>query len=208
MRSNQRFSRRIWIAAAAALAASGTVLSAAPADAAVTTLPCATRPVAWPFTPWGDPNAYYTLPGADFEGDLSDWTLQGGAARTAGNEPWKVVAGTAASALDLPTGASATARPMCVSSSEDSLRVFYRAPGDPGAALRITVHVTAGTYAADNTYLVQGGTAPGWTLSPRIMIPQLPIPTGQQTMTVTFDETNTPAHWQVDDVQVDPWRTL
>ena len=42
-----------------------------------------------PFAPWNDFGQYFLLSGADFEGDLSGWTMSNGAAVVAGNESYQ-----------------------------------------------------------------------------------------------------------------------
>jgi hypothetical protein len=170
-------------------------------------LPCVTREVTKPFTAWGDHAAYFTVPGGTFEGGAPGWTLGGGAAVTHGNEPWRVLSSTHASSLALPAGAAATAPSMCIATAEDALRFFYRAPGVRGAALLVTIHVTSGVNVADNTYEISGATA-GWALSPRIMLPDIRDASGRQTVTISFTQRSTRARWQIDDVEVDPWRSL
>jgi hypothetical protein len=183
------------------------VVAPATTASAATVLPCTTRATTTPFTPWGDSNAYFTLPGATFESGTSGWSLAGGARVTSGNEPWKVVSGPNVSSLSLPAGASASAPSMCIATAEDSMRLFYRAPGISTAYLRVTIHVTSGVNVADNTYSIGGGTA-GWALSERIMVPDIRDRSGQQTVTIKFDQVGTKAAWQIDDVEIDPWRSL
>ena len=36
-------------------------------------------PLPTPFVPWNDDGQYFLMSGGDFEGDLSDWTLENGA---------------------------------------------------------------------------------------------------------------------------------
>jgi hypothetical protein len=190
-------------------AAPAVALLAAPVSpaAAATVLPCTTRTVSTPFVSWGDSNSYFTLPGATFEHGTSGWTLTGGAAVTTGNEPYKVISDTNASSLNLPAGATAAARPMCIGTAEDSLRLFYKAPGVSTASLRVTIHVVSGVNVADNTYGI-GGAKSGWAVSDRIMLPDIRDSSGQQTVTVSFSQDGTKAKWQIDDVEVDPWKSL
>jgi len=47
--------------------------------ALISTASCDNVTLAQPFRPWGDTNEYKLVPGGDFEGSLSGWTLRGGA---------------------------------------------------------------------------------------------------------------------------------
>lgn len=183
------------------------VAPAATASAATSVLPCTTRSTTTPFTQWGDTNSYFTLPGGTFETGTAGWTLSGGAGVTGGNEPWKVISGPNTSSLNLPAGAAATAPSLCIATAEDSMRLFYKSPGVSTAYLRVTIHVTSGVNVADNTYDINGA-ASGWAVSQRIMLPDIRDKSGQQTVTVSFTQVGTRAAWQVDDVEIDPWRSL
>jgi hypothetical protein len=180
---------------------------AATATEAAAPLPCGTRTAATPFTAWGDKNLYFTLPGGSFESGLRGWTVSGGATTVAENEPWKVLSSSHSSALGLPPGAAATSPAMCIASDEDSVRFFYKSPGVSTAALRVTIHVVSGVNVADNQLTIDGGTA-GWVVSPRIMMPDIRDASGRQTVTVGFDQVNGQADWLVDDVEVDPWKSM
>src|ERR1700684_4075031 len=75
------------VLALAALALS--ICSAAPAQAAlISTSACSDATLSQPFLQWGDSSSYELVPGGDFEGSLSGWTLSGGAQRVAGSEPY------------------------------------------------------------------------------------------------------------------------
>ena len=53
--------------------------SAACHAALINTDPCDNATLTQPFLPWGDSNSYKLVPGGDFEGSMSGWTLSGGA---------------------------------------------------------------------------------------------------------------------------------
>lgn len=190
------------LAASAAIA-----LPAGAAHAATTTVPCGSRTMSRPFTLWSDTNQYFTVQDGTFESGAAGWTRTGGAAAVSGNEPWKVVSATNAKSLMIPAGGSATTPAMCVASDEDSTRFFYKSPGVSGSSLHVSIYVTSGVNVATNDFDVAGSVA-GWGVSPRIMLPDIRDASGQQTVKITFSIRNTPATWQIDDVMIDPWRTL
>jgi anti-sigma factor ChrR (cupin superfamily) len=142
-----------------------------------------------------------------FEAGASTWAKTGGASVVSGNEPWKVLGSTHASSLKIPAGASAASQSMCIASAEDSLRFFYKSPGVSGSLLHVSIYVTSGVNVATNDYDVSGSTA-GWAVSQRIMLPDIRDASGQQTVTITFSQRQTAATWQLDDVEIDPWKTL
>ncbi|HEY6795172.1 MAG TPA: hypothetical protein VI248_10885 [Kineosporiaceae bacterium] len=106
-------------------------------------------------------------------------------------------------------GGSARSRSpsLCVATAEDALRLFYRAPGVPSSHVKITVRVTSGVAAVDSTYEIAGDPG-GWKLSDRIMLPDIRDASGQQTVTISFAQVGARVAWQIDDVEIDPWRSL
>src|SRR3954451_3353857 len=73
------------------------------------------------FADWGDDGDYLLAPGADFDSATPAWTPQPGAAAVAD--------ATAATALSLPPGASATSPPMCVAAGYTHVRMLGAATG-------------------------------------------------------------------------------
>jgi hypothetical protein len=192
---------------AVAVPVAGLVVPASPA-AAVAAIPCGPRTSTQPFKQWNDLAAYFTLPGGTFESTPSGWTLRGGAGLTSGNEPWKVVAGTNAKSLRLPPGSSVVAPTFCVSPSESQFRFFYKSPGISGSNLRVTVRVDFGTWVSNSEFWASGNT-PGWQVSQIIALPNVADSRAQPTVTLTFLPVNSSsAVWLIDDVEVDPWKSL
>src|SRR5436305_14212726 len=74
--------------------------------ALISTDSCDNAKLTQPFVAWGDANAYKLVPGGDFEGNLSGWTLSGGATRVAGSEPFGAAGTVGKSSVSLPAGAS------------------------------------------------------------------------------------------------------
>jgi hypothetical protein len=118
---------------ATALAIASLILTtwlAAPARAAlVSTGACQQASLSQPFAQWGDTNSYELVPGGDFEGTLSGWTLNGAAQRVAGSEPYGVTGSVGAYSLSLRNGASAQSPYVCVNASYPLFRFFARNEG-------------------------------------------------------------------------------
>jgi hypothetical protein len=103
------------------------VCSAAPAQAAlISTGACNEASLSQPFLRWGDTSSYELVPGGDFEGSLSGWTLSGGAQRVAGSEPYGATGSVGAYSMALPTGASAQSPFTCVDAGYPTFRFFAR----------------------------------------------------------------------------------
>ncbi|MGH2865286.1 MAG: hypothetical protein ACRDJX_08570 [Solirubrobacteraceae bacterium] len=119
-------------------------LTAAPAQAALlSTGACNEAALSQPFAQWGDANLYELVPGGNFEGSLSGWTLSGGARILAGGEPYNVVGTTSAHSLGLSAGASAQSPFTCVNASYPSFRFFAREHGLLSTVLVQVVYRTA-----------------------------------------------------------------
>ena len=81
---------------------------------------CTPPAVSQPFAPWGDSASYALVPGGDFES--GSWTLQGGAQRVAGSEPYAATGTLGSWSLSLPAGSSAESPQTCV----DATRVSHK----------------------------------------------------------------------------------
>lgn len=166
---------------------------------------CPTRSLSTPFTPWGDHNQYFVVPGATFEGGHG-WGLFGNISVVKDQAPWKINGSTHTRSLNLPAYTTAMAPNMCIASNEDSLRFFYKDPGVRGATL--TVKIEAWNHSSSGrsitTYSI-GSSNSGWKLSPRIELPNKRDASGEQWVTITITPVNTAATWRIDDVMLDPW---
>jgi hypothetical protein len=192
-------------ALAAVLLAVVPLAVAGPADAA--TVDCTTRSTAKTFTKWGDNNNYFLVPDGTFEAGARSWTLAG-AGTVQLNNPHKTIASAAnIRSLRISPYGRGTMPSMCVASDEDSLRFHYRAPGIPYSTLRVQIRVTSGVNVATSETTLDGWSY-GWQVSPRIMLPDIRDVDGRQTIEVTFSATGVAATWYLDDVQIDPWRSL
>jgi predicted outer membrane lipoprotein len=107
------------------------VLPAASANALqlINTDPCDNATLTQPFAPFGDSNSYKLVPGGDFEGSLSGWTLSGGAKRVSGSEPFGATGAVGGSSMYLPAGASVQTPYTCVDAAYPGFRLFGRNNG-------------------------------------------------------------------------------
>jgi hypothetical protein len=122
----RRLGRRV-LPLAGAVAAIAIATSGASAQAAlISTGACDSAALTQPFAPWGDHNQYELVPGGDFSGPLSGWTLGGGARVVAGGEPVSVAGAGAGNSLLLPAGASVQTPFACVNASYPTFRFFGR----------------------------------------------------------------------------------
>jgi hypothetical protein len=105
-------------------------IPAASANAAlISTDACDNAPLTQPFAQFADSNPYKLVPGGDFEGSLSGWTLSGRATRVAGSEPFGVTGAVGKSSMYLPAGASVQTPYTCVDAAYPSFRFFGRNNG-------------------------------------------------------------------------------
>jgi hypothetical protein len=107
------------------------ILPAASAHATglIDTDACDNATLTQPFLPFGDSNEYKLVPGGDFEGSLSGWTLSHGATRVAGSEPSGATGVVGKSSIYLPAGASVQSPYTCVDAAYPMFRLFGRNNG-------------------------------------------------------------------------------
>jgi hypothetical protein len=197
------FTRRA-AALVTAVAGLGTAMAipAAPAHAAPSAGCAADADLSQPFAAWGDTNEYRLLPGGDFTGSATGWTLAGGAAVVAGGDPFGLTPASDTGSLSLPAGASAVSPPSCVDSSQPSFRFLDTAA--PGSTVMVAVVYASslGPVTLPVGRLTPGG---GWQPSPAYgdgaAIAGL-LNGGTAQMSVKL--TATSGSSQIDDVFVDP----
>jgi hypothetical protein len=157
---------------------------------------CDEQDLVRPFSRWHD-GRDYTL-GADFEDDLTDWTLDGGARAGEGNERFDVGDDQDSGSLVLPAGATATSPPICVPDQAAFGRTFTRAA--KGGRLRVEVLAVEGDATRRVATLRAHGRA--WRLSRRLAL-TAPGDAGAVTQ-VLLRFTAVKGTWRVDDLYVDP----
>jgi hypothetical protein len=156
---------------------------------------CTPPAVSQPFAPWGDSASYELVPGGDFES--TSWSLQGGAQRVAGSEPYAATGTLGSWSLSLPAGSSAQSPSTCVDATYPMTRFFIAGSGivavsvvDDGLAIPAGVAIAPG----------------GWQPTPVMLTesPLLGLLSGG-TAQVSLQFTSLLGDPQVDDVFVDPW---
>jgi hypothetical protein len=186
--------------AAAAPAQAGALLSSAPS--------CASESLSQPFLPWADPASYTLAPGGSFEAGSAGWSLSGGAAVTAGNEPFHVTAATDSSSLALPAGSSATSAAVCVDIYHPTIRLFARNGGSALSTLKVEVlsEDATGTVSATPIASVLGGSSWQPTTQIPIVVNLLSLLPGDETaIAFRFTPQGAAGDWHIDDVYVDPY---
>ncbi|HVF77566.1 MAG TPA: hypothetical protein VNA28_04665 [Solirubrobacteraceae bacterium] len=202
-----RLCRRAGAAVLAALAVLAVGASTASAGVLVASAPsCDDQSLSKPFAPWLDYADYTPLPGGNFEGDMSNWSLSGGAAVANGNAPQHVGGADDASSLALPAGGSATSATLCVGLTHPTVRFFAKRRS--GMLSTLKVDVMFELFDGSVVTLPIGAVANGgnWqpTLPMLVVANLLPLLPGEHTP-VAFRFTATGGNWSVDDVYVDPY---
>jgi hypothetical protein len=164
---------------------------------------CPAVPVAQRFAPWSDPGWYAPVPGGGFEDGTAPWTLAGGAAAVAGNEPFHIGSPDDRRSLALPPDASATSPAICIGPEHPTLRLLarYGGPRTGSIAVSAVVRVADGS---TRTLPIGVFTAGEWA-------PTAPLPVGLNAVallapqTVAFRFTARGGASAIDDVYVDPY---
>jgi hypothetical protein len=161
------------------------------------------------FLPFGDTNWYYVINGGICEyTNAWPWTLTGGAALVAGNEPWNSW-GYYYGSLQLPPGGGATVVPSTINTA-DHIRFFVKPPGRSDAQLKVRVTVGSAdpaTYGQPRTsvdYTIAGNGS-AWAPTAELPVPNALGANGLQTVSLSFSVVG-PGTWQVDNILMDPWR--
>jgi hypothetical protein len=190
-------------AALACVSTAGLVAPAAHAGKAN----CGSKTTAAAFTLWGDSAQYFLASGGSFEPKDAAWTLKGGAAIVAGNEPWNLF-GSGSSSLSLPSGATATSPEFCVSTGEDIFRMLVNVPGVRGSLLRVDVTATNKASGVTNTGTLwfDGGVFHAWAATVPLPVPTAYDPNNHETVVIKISSLGAPATFGIDDVAVDPYK--
>jgi hypothetical protein len=177
---------------------------AGPTSAAQAADDCTTRTTTTAFSVFGDTNDYFPIGGGTFEsGNLSNFTVTGGASVASENEPWKVLGGSDSRSAALPAGATLKAT-FCVQIGEDSMRLFTKSPGAGGS---LSIKTTVSTaYGSASTSSSMSAASSAWSPTARIPLKNVSGPDGKQYVTLLITNTGS-GTWLVDDILVDPWRT-
>ncbi|MFL5895297.1 MAG: hypothetical protein ACJ76Z_09295 [Thermoleophilaceae bacterium] len=192
------------LAAAAATMAALAAPAAAQAGPLVADAPnCAAQTLSQPFLPWADVAQYTLAPGGSFEPGSKGWSLDG-ASVAGGNEPYNVTSEGDSRSLNIPGGASATSRSICVGLAHPDLRFFAKG-SNATAVLNVEVlfEDSLGNVLSAPVGAVTGSS--GWGLSAPMPVVAnlLPLLPGSYTP-VAFRFSASGGSFRIDDVYVDP----
>jgi hypothetical protein len=166
---------------------------------------CPTQPTAQRFLRWSDPGWYAPLPDSGFESG-TQWSLTGGAAVVAGNEPFFIGSPADAHSLSLPGGASAASAPVCLSLGSPTLRLLVRNTGAATARLTVTATVTDALGARRTLAVASLPGSAQWAPSPPVaVVLNAASPLGAQQVSFAFAPADASGRWTIDDVYVDPY---
>ena len=203
------FLRYVLLAFVASLALAPPALAGSFSDSAVG---CEGRTYEQPFRRWLDPFLYVLAPNGGLERGAAEWRLTGGAKAVAGNETFYVGGATDSRSLYLPSGSSATTRPMCVRILHPTVRFFARNRG-PLLLSNLSVEVLVedpvlGRVVALPVGVVTGGSRWQPTLPYVVLGDFLSLlgEDGELAVAFRFKPVGFGAAWQIDDVYVDPLR--
>jgi hypothetical protein len=173
---------------------------------------CEGRTASQPFLRWLDPMRYVLAPNGNLEAGTTGWTLTGGAAIQNENESFFVGSTTDKRSLYLPTGSTATTRPMCVELLHPTFRYFAK---NRGTILLSTLVVEAlvENPLTGKVLVLPAGVHTGgskWHPSlPGLVVADLVSlldANGELAVAFRFRPVGLGAKWQIDDVYVDPFR--
>ena len=196
--------RRLWLAFGVVVAAAGLAVPAASASLVGGGILPSCGAKTYPFTPWGDYDAYCAFPNLGFESGTTKWTLTGKASLVAANEPWHV-SGAGTHALQLGPGATARSSTLPVNLLDPWIRLFARSAGANGSLL---VQVQFRGLLGNLTGLLNvGSLSPSgyssWQPTQRVLS-ALALPLLTTSAQVLLTSRATSGSWQVDDVYLDP----
>jgi len=177
------------------------VLPVASAQAATGT--CPSSVTSQPFLKWGDSNYYSLVPGGDFEGSLTGWTLSGGAKTATGSESYGVTGKVGKYSLSLPQGASVQSPFMCVTEVNRSFRFFARSEASSSSLRAEVVYQTSSgnVSVTVGSVTAQSGWEPAPILKTGAVIASA-LNNGTAQMALRF--TSVTGSSRIDDVYLDP----
>jgi hypothetical protein len=196
--------KRLWLAFGVVVAAAGLAVPVASASLVGGAILPSCGAKTYPFTPWGDYDAYCAFPNLGFESGTTKWTLTGKASLVAANEPWHV-SGAGSHALQLGPGATARSSTLPVNLLDPWIRLFARSAGANGSLL---VQVQFRGLLGNLTGLLNvGSLSPSgyssWQPTQRVLS-ALALPLLTTSAQVLLTSRATSGSWQVDDVYLDP----
>ena len=169
-----------------------------------------------PFLRFVDPLPYTLAPDGGFEAGAAGWQLSGGAKVVSGNEPF-YLAGSGTKSLQLPAGSSATSPPMCVGLLLPVVR-FVTQGGALLSSLKVEAVWTNAAGGQSSIVLLPGvlGGSSAWAPTlPLLQVGGVLNALTLNGLTTQMSFRFTPkggllgsGTWRIDDVYVDPWKTI
>jgi hypothetical protein len=158
-----------------------------------------------PFARWNDRNWYVLVPGGSFESGGPAWKLSGGARVVSGNESFYVHSASDRYSLSLPGGSSATSPPMCFAVGDWHFRFF--AAGSGSVRVKVVVKSLLGVVSTLDGGTVRSGSS--WQPSPDVALLLTNVCSLLATDSVSIRLTPVgDSKLRIDDVYLDPWRSL
>lgn len=201
-----------WLVTLLAAVVAAVCLTTQPARAADDSLLGCGYEASHPFMRWLDPLPYTLLPNGDFESGATGWSLSGGAKVASGNHPFD----DGSRSLVLPSGSSATSAPMCMGLVLPVVR-FFSTGGSRLSYLQVDALYTDASGRRQSVMLLPVG-LPSSSWTPNLPMLQLGGAINALTLnglTTQIQLRITPrgglfgsGTWRIDDVYVDPWKTI
>jgi hypothetical protein len=203
------FLRYVVLTLVASLALTAPAHAGSFADSAAS---CEGRTAETPFKRWLDPMRYVLAPNGNLERGSAGWTLTGGARVVEGNETFYVGGARDSHSLYLPTGSSATTRPLCVQLLHPTVRYFAKNRATPVLSSLLVEALVENPLTGGVLVLPVGVHTGGksWHPSlPGLVLADVLSPLGEDAelaVAFRFKPIGLGATWQIDDVYVDPFR--
>jgi hypothetical protein len=206
---SRRLTRAVAVVASVSAIGCTSIGVGATAASALTLLPsCPGQTLSTPFTPWGDTNSYFMMPGGSFESGAPGWSFAGGAGVVSGNESSFVNSKTDSHSVAIPSGAKVTSPTTCVAAGQSLMRLFVKNSGVAGSVLHVQISVQYPLISSVVSigYDINGTAgATGWAPTGQLIVPNLGL-LSTNNLTLVFTTKGTPATWNIDDVFVDPFK--
>jgi hypothetical protein len=173
---------------------------------------CEGRTAEQPFLRWLDPMHYVLAPDGGLEAGGAGWKLTGGARVESGNETFYVGGRTDKRSLYLPSGSTATTRPMCVSLLHPTFRYFAKNRGSFLLSSLLVEALVENPLTGKVLVLPAGVHTGGSSWHPSLPgvvfadLVSLLDSNGELAVAFRFRPVGLGAKWQIDDVYVDPFR--
>jgi hypothetical protein len=158
-----------------------------------------------PFARFGDHRSYVLTPGGSFEPGAPAWKLSGGAKIVAGNETFYVHSNADRYSLYLPAGSTATTPPMCFAAGDWNVRFFSAGTGT--VRVKIVVKSVLGVLSVLDGGSVSSGSTWKPSADVRLLVTNVCGLLATDSISLRFVPANSTG-LRIDDVYLDPWRSL